>query len=54
MLSGSSGTCKACKKGLFQMCDNELINGITKNGGCKSCAGLFSKAASSSVLEKED
>ena len=29
------GTCKACKKGLFQMCDNEAINGETRDGGCE-------------------
>ncbi|KAI4161545.1 MAG: hypothetical protein L6R39_000035 [Caloplaca ligustica] len=28
------GTCKACKKGVFQMCDNALVNGETKGGGC--------------------
>lgn len=33
------GTCKACKKGVFQMCDNGLVNGETKGGGC---AWLFS------------
>ncbi|KAB8074488.1 putative alcohol dehydrogenase [Aspergillus leporis] len=27
------GTCRACKKGLFQMCDNEQVNGISRNGG---------------------
>nr|POE52196.1 alcohol dehydrogenase patd [Quercus suber] len=29
-------TCKKCTMGLFQMCDNELINGVTKDGGCES------------------
>ena len=29
------GTCKACKKGIFQMCDNGVINGETKGGGCE-------------------
>ncbi|KAK3898177.1 alcohol dehydrogenase [Staphylotrichum tortipilum] len=27
------GTCAACKKGLFQMCDNQPINGVTRHGG---------------------
>ena len=27
------GTCKACKRGLFQMCKNEAINGVTRDGG---------------------
>lgn len=26
-------TCKACKRGIFQMCENEAINGITRDGG---------------------
>jgi D-arabinose 1-dehydrogenase-like Zn-dependent alcohol dehydrogenase len=30
----TSGTCHACKKGLFQMCDNRTVNGETKDGGC--------------------
>ncbi len=28
------GTCKACKKGLYQMCEKEVINGVQKDGGC--------------------
>jgi D-arabinose 1-dehydrogenase-like Zn-dependent alcohol dehydrogenase len=32
---GHDGTCKSCNKGLFQMCKNEAINGVTMNGGCK-------------------
>lgn len=28
------GTCKACKQGYFQMCDNQVVNGGTKGGGC--------------------
>lgn len=30
---GHDGTCKQCNQGLFQMCDNEQINGVTRNGG---------------------
>ncbi|KAL4867603.1 hypothetical protein BDV12DRAFT_209746 [Aspergillus spectabilis] len=30
---GHDGTCKACKKGWFQMCDNTAVNGATKEGG---------------------
>ncbi|GFF29147.1 alcohol dehydrogenase [Aspergillus udagawae] len=30
---GHDGTCKACKKGWFQMCDNTVVNGATKEGG---------------------
>lgn len=25
---GHDGTCKACQRGLFQMCKNETINGV--------------------------
>lgn len=32
---GHDGNCKACKKGMFQMCDNRQVHGETKNGGCK-------------------
>lgn len=30
---GHDSTCKACNRALFQMCDNEQINGVTRNGG---------------------
>ncbi|KAG6363830.1 hypothetical protein INS49_008933 [Diaporthe citri] len=30
---GHDGQCKACKKGWQQMCDNQVVNGETKNGG---------------------
>jgi len=30
---GHDNTCKTCQKGQFQMCDNELVNGYTKDGG---------------------
>lgn len=36
---GHDGTCKACKRGLYQMCQNEEINGVSKNGGCKYNCG---------------
>jgi D-arabinose 1-dehydrogenase-like Zn-dependent alcohol dehydrogenase len=32
---GHDGTCRSCRRGLFQMCDNEAINGVTRVGGCK-------------------
>jgi D-arabinose 1-dehydrogenase-like Zn-dependent alcohol dehydrogenase len=32
---GHDGVCKPCKKGLFHMCENEAINGITRDGGCR-------------------
>lgn len=30
---GHDGTCKQCNSGLFQMCVNEQVNGVTRNGG---------------------
>jgi D-arabinose 1-dehydrogenase-like Zn-dependent alcohol dehydrogenase len=27
------GNCKSCNRGLFQMCKNEAINGVTRDGG---------------------
>ena len=39
---GHDGNCKACNRGLYQMCDNEQINGITRNGGCKYILPLYS------------
>lgn len=32
---GHDGTCKSCSKGLFQMCSNEQINGVSRDGGCE-------------------
>jgi D-arabinose 1-dehydrogenase-like Zn-dependent alcohol dehydrogenase len=33
---GHDGTCNACKQGWYQMCDNPIVNGENKNGGCES------------------
>jgi len=30
---GHDGTCGACQKGLFQMCENQAITGVTRDGG---------------------
>ncbi|KAK5955511.1 hypothetical protein OHC33_003151 [Knufia fluminis] len=30
---GHDNTCKACRRGLAQMCENEQINGVTRDGG---------------------
>ncbi|KAI9770395.1 MAG: hypothetical protein M1840_003281 [Geoglossum simile] len=30
---GHDGTCKSCRRGLFQMCDNKTVNGVNRNGG---------------------
>ncbi|EAS32549.3 alcohol dehydrogenase [Coccidioides immitis RS] len=39
------GTCKSCKKGLFQMCSNKLINGETRSGGYAEYCTLRAEAA---------
>ncbi|CAK7214722.1 hypothetical protein SBRCBS47491_002246 [Sporothrix bragantina] len=30
---GHDGSCRACQRGVFQMCDHEHITGVTRNGG---------------------
>ncbi|KAI9859830.1 MAG: hypothetical protein M1824_003610 [Vezdaea acicularis] len=30
---GHDGTCKRCNRGLFQICENEAVNGVTRDGG---------------------
>lgn len=30
---GHDGTCKQCNRGDFQMCSNEAINGVSRDGG---------------------
>lgn len=42
---GHDGTCKACVQGFFQMCDNEQVNGITRNGGYAEYCSVRSEAA---------
>lgn len=32
---GHDGTCKACNRGYYQMCEQEAINGVTRDGGCR-------------------
>jgi len=41
---GHDGTCRSCQRGLFQMCDNEAINGITRVGGYAEYTTLRSEA----------
>jgi D-arabinose 1-dehydrogenase-like Zn-dependent alcohol dehydrogenase len=41
---GHDGTCKACNKGLFQMCDNGLVNGVNRDGGYAEYSTLRSEA----------
>lgn len=39
---GHDGLCKACNRGLFQMCDNQLVNGVSKDGGCELVSAKYS------------
>lgn len=41
---GHDGTCFACKKGMYQMCDNQVVNGETKAGGYAEYVILRSEA----------
>ncbi|KAI1081033.1 putative alcohol dehydrogenase [Whalleya microplaca] len=41
---GHDGVCTACKKGWLQMCENQAINGETKNGGYAEYCILRSEA----------
>ncbi|KAK0616528.1 chaperonin 10-like protein [Immersiella caudata] len=41
---GHDGTCHACKKGYFQMCDTRAVNGISRNGGYAEYCTLRSEA----------
>lgn len=42
---GHDGTCRQCNSGLFQMCDNEEINGVSRDGGYAEYVLLRSEAA---------
>jgi len=42
---GHDGTCRSCNRGLFQMCDNELINGVTRMGGYSEYCTLRAESA---------
>ncbi|CRG90007.1 hypothetical protein PISL3812_07048 [Talaromyces islandicus] len=42
---GHDGTCHACKKGLFQMCDHRRVNGETKDGGYAEYCKIRQEAA---------
>ncbi|KAF2728026.1 alcohol dehydrogenase [Polyplosphaeria fusca] len=42
---GHDMTCGNCDRGLYQMCENELINGITRDGGYSEYCTLRTEAA---------
>lgn len=37
---GHDGSCDKCKRGLYQFCEPFVVNGVTKDGGCKSLPSL--------------
>ncbi|KAF2748819.1 alcohol dehydrogenase [Sporormia fimetaria CBS 119925] len=39
------GTCKACNRGNFQMCENETVNGVNRDGGYAEYCTLRAEAA---------
>ncbi|KAL8726980.1 MAG: hypothetical protein Q9166_006343 [cf. Caloplaca sp. 2 TL-2023] len=41
---GHDGVCKACNRGLFQMCENATINGVFRDGGYAEYCILRSEA----------
>ncbi|KAK2868012.1 hypothetical protein FQN49_003240 [Arthroderma sp. PD_2] len=41
---GHDGTCKQCRNGYFQMCDNRVVNGETKGGGYAEYCKLRAEA----------
>ncbi|KAJ4305674.1 hypothetical protein N0V90_001205 [Kalmusia sp. IMI 367209] len=38
------GTCKGCNKGLYQMCESRLVNGVSRDGGYAEYCTLRSEA----------
>ncbi|KAI1763047.1 putative alcohol dehydrogenase [Hypoxylon sp. FL1150] len=42
---GHDDECRACKKGLYQMCENQIITGQTKNGGYAEYCTIRAEAA---------
>lgn len=49
MVSSGAGSSKLCKQGFFQACDNRVVNGETKGGGCK-CFLLEPKLISTRII----
>ncbi|KAH8592184.1 putative alcohol dehydrogenase [Bisporella sp. PMI_857] len=41
---GHDGVCKQCQRGLFQLCKNEAVNGVTKDGGYAEYVTLRTEA----------
>ncbi|KAF1945973.1 alcohol dehydrogenase [Clathrospora elynae] len=41
---GHDGVCKSCNRGLFQMCEKEKVNGVTRDGGYAEYCTLKTEA----------
>ncbi|KAF2028803.1 alcohol dehydrogenase [Setomelanomma holmii] len=41
---GHDGTCKSCNRGLFQICQNEEVNGVSRDGGYAEYCTLRTEA----------
>lgn len=41
---GHDGTCRQCQRGQFQICDNEAINGVSRDGGFAEYVRLRAEA----------
>lgn len=41
---GHDGTCRSCKRGQFQLCQNKTVNGVFREGGYGEYATLRSEA----------
>lgn len=39
------GMCKACGRGLYQCCEQELVNGVSRDGGCELLPPILSNGA---------
>ncbi len=44
-MQGHDSTCLPCRRGQFQMCVNELINGVSRDGGFAEYATIRTEAA---------
>ncbi len=42
---GHDGTCRQCQRGQFQVCSNQVINGVTRSGGYAEYSLLRAEAA---------
>lgn len=50
---GHDGTCRACRRGMNQICDNKAINGVSRDGGMAEYAILRSEALASLPTDVE-